>query len=143
MWRPFRPKRTPLSVVIELVEGFERGTVRFPWPESQPELEPSAATARIPEEAPTASDARGVDLPTNFGPFVRSLLLLAFGSVLLLLGWSHDGSVLSCLGAGVCLLAYGLFTNWVWIQAPTGRGPIRFLEEVRRAIVSRAPSRPK
>lgn len=43
MWRLFGPKRTPLSVIKELVEGFDNGTVVFPWPEEKPTVTEEAS----------------------------------------------------------------------------------------------------
>ena len=65
MWRLFGPKRTPLSVIEELVEGFDRGTVVFPW--SEVEMAEVEEPALILDIAPVA-DGPFLHYPsTTFG----------------------------------------------------------------------------
>jgi hypothetical protein len=65
MWNLFGPKRTTLSVVKELVEGFDQGTVVFPWPEEEMgEGEEQSLTFDI---APVADGPFLQSSPNTFG----------------------------------------------------------------------------
>lgn len=59
MWGFFKPKRTVLSVVQELVEGFDQGTVAVPCPEE--EMSDTQAPARHFNAAPGADDGEVID----------------------------------------------------------------------------------
>ena|GEM_PF-6375767 len=64
MWGLFAPKRTPLSVIKELVEGFDAGTVVFPWPEEVTEIEEPSLNLDV---APMGDGPFVTYLPTTFG----------------------------------------------------------------------------